>query len=468
MKNKILASLLAGALAMLPVAANAGWGGGGVGPYGSPITIYGWQYHSYEFIDKNKGTSAERDYAELRSNAANIGFLGFVDTGVEGLKMTWRCEQFTYLGDFAGGTGWCNRNSKVGISGSFGEIMFATWLLPYNEMVAQWVDPFYDAGNLSHTGIMGNIGTTSGTFYNTGLFSDGDSFGSGFDYSTADFSSLATSGGQYYGGKGTYGMGFNRRQEGIIQYMGTFDKVSFRFAMTQGERDETAVTGGTGGAVKVDPVIYSTGIAYSDGPLWLAVTYQKHEDWVAAGLKTAASASNAVASGSDADSWRIAGRYIHDMGNGMSLTLSAMYEELEHEMDNVRATVFNDFGFDTAAMGSVTAGDNVTIERDAWLISGKLTTNSPFNFRFMYAEADDYEGTWTVASGNDKLKNDSGADMTVLGVYYSLGDSTEFGLTYNEVSNDTYGAYGTGIGTAGLGAMGSDNEIIAFNVITMF
>ena len=51
MKNKILASLLAGALAMLPVAANAGWGGGGVGPYGSPITIYGWQNHTYEFIE---------------------------------------------------------------------------------------------------------------------------------------------------------------------------------------------------------------------------------------------------------------------------------------------------------------------------------------------------------------------------------------------------------------------------------
>ena len=187
MKNKILASLLAGALAMLPVAANAGWGGGGVGPYGSPITIYGWQYHSYELIDRNKGVASERDYTEIRSNAANIGFLGFVDTGIEGLKMTWRCEQFTYLGDFAGGTGWCNRNSKVGLSGSFGEIMFATWLLPYNEMVAQWVDPFYDAGNLSHTGIMGNIGTTSGIFYNTGMFNDGDSFGD-FDYSTADFS----------------------------------------------------------------------------------------------------------------------------------------------------------------------------------------------------------------------------------------------------------------------------------------
>jgi hypothetical protein len=339
--------------------------------------------------------------------------------------------------------------------------MFATWLLPYNEMVAQWVDPFYDAGNLSHTGIMGNIGTTSGTFYNTGLFSDGDSFGADFDYSTADFSGSRTSG-QYYGAAGTYGLGFNRRQEGIIQYMGTFDKVSFRFAMTQGERDETTTTVNSV-STKVDPVIYSTGIAYSDGPVWLAVTYQKHEDWTAAGLGAKADVGT-----SDADSWRIAGRYIHDMGNGMSLTVSAMYEELEYEMNNVVATVFNEFGFDTGAIGSVTLGDNVSIERDAWLISGKLTTNSPFNFRFMYAEADDYEGTWTVASGNDNLKNDSGADMTVLGIYYSLGDSTEFGLTYNEVSNDTYGSYGTGIGTAGLGSMGSDNEIIALNVITMF
>ena len=48
MKIKILASMLAGALAMLPVTANAGWGGGGVGPYGDPITIYGWQNHTFE------------------------------------------------------------------------------------------------------------------------------------------------------------------------------------------------------------------------------------------------------------------------------------------------------------------------------------------------------------------------------------------------------------------------------------
>ena len=172
--------------------------------------------------------------------------------------------------------------------------------------------------------------------------------------------------------------------------------------------------------------------------------------------------------GSDAQSYRIAGRYIHDMGNGTSLTLAAMWENLEYEFDSVATTVFAEFGFNTTVFGTVTAGTNVDIDRDAWMISGKLTTNSPFNFRFMYAEADDYDVTATFASGQSNRTSDTGADMTVLGVYYSLGDSTEFGLTYNEVSNDTYGAYGTGIGAVGLGAIGSDNEIIALNVITMF
>jgi hypothetical protein len=273
---------------------------------------------------------------------------------------------------------------------------------------------------------MGNIGTTAGIFYNTGMFNDGDSFGD-FDYSTANFSAFDTEAGQNYGVAGTYGLGFNRRQEGIIQYMGSTGPMSYRFAMTQGERDETTTQGGDGTEQKVDPVIYSTGIAYSEGPVWMAVTYQKHEDWVAGGLgnPNGLGKATSVVGTSDSESWRIAGRYIADMGNGASLTLSAMFETLEYEMNNVDATVFDDIGFSTNAIGDVTAGDNVKIERDAWLISGKYATGGPLNFRFMYAEADDYEGSWTVVGGGaDNLKNDSGAEMLVLGAYYSLGDST--------------------------------------------
>ena len=52
------------------------------------------------------------------------------------------------------------------------------------------------------------------------------------------------------------------------------------------------------------------GIAYSDGPFWGALTYQKHEEWAASLL------DGATMSDSEAESWRIAGRYIMDLGNG--------------------------------------------------------------------------------------------------------------------------------------------------------
>ena len=93
--------MLAGALAMLPVTANAGWGGGGVGPYGDPITIYGWQNHTYEIVESGADGS-QIDRTMINGNAGNIGFLGFVDTGIEGLKMTWRCETFTSYSAYGG------------------------------------------------------------------------------------------------------------------------------------------------------------------------------------------------------------------------------------------------------------------------------------------------------------------------------------------------------------------------------
>ena len=117
--------------------------------------IYGWQNHSWEFVDIDGGRSFDR----IQSNAGNIGFAASVPTGMNDISVNVRCEQFTYFNHFAGGTGWCNRNSKIGLSHpQMGEIMFATWLLPYNEGVTQWVDPFYDAGADSHTSIMGSVG----------------------------------------------------------------------------------------------------------------------------------------------------------------------------------------------------------------------------------------------------------------------------------------------------------------------
>ena len=110
----------------------------------------------------------------------------------------------------------------------------------------------------------------------------------------------------------------------------------FRFAWTAGTRDDNGGQYGADNGLNTDPVIRSSSLAYTNGPFWGAVTWQDHEDWTAASIGQMQS--------SDAESYRIAARYIHDMGDGVSIQISAMYEDLEYE--------FNDVSSVTAAMGA--------------------------------------------------------------------------------------------------------------------
>ena len=612
------------------------------------INIYGWQNHSWEFIDIDGGRSFDR----TQSNAGNIGFAASMDTGLNGIKVNFQCEQFTFYNHFGGFGDWCNRNSKIGLAHpQAGEIMMATWLLPYNEGVAQWVDPFYDAGADSHTSIMGSVGA-SGTFYNAG-----------------------------FGFAGAAAQSFNRRQENIIQYWSpNWNGFVFRFAWTVGNRDETTLAGiGT----EVDPVIRSSSLAYTNGPLWLAVTWQDHEDWAAAALTDAG--SNAVMHSSDAESMRIAGRYIMDMGDGISVQVSAMWESVEYEFNNVTnvdaamsafgyanfldsyalmdgeneimgtaavpavpavpavrakfaeadnmddlvkmkktlaeihdifsgnaasdgtntitlsanytyddagtpddtsddsvldaadyalpalqkevmddpltvpseaktsnemvsiadydeeydttlaadaegydatkataaamrnfllaaqgegnpaddattgykykdaydalvasatAMAKSDFDMDDANIttpevpevpavpavskadrrASIAVNQNVKIERDAWMVSGKVKFGGPVDFRFSYMDADDLEVSCSHCSGD---WNDTAAEAFNIGMFYTMPAGTELRLTYSEVDNDTNGTYDFGIGTLGTTA-GQDIEMFAVGIVHWF
>ena len=98
---------------------------------------------------------------------------------------------------------------------------------------------------------------------------------------------------------------------------------------------------------------------------------------------------------SEAESYRIAGRYNADVqDNGVaSLTLSAMFENVESEFKNVTTpgAALQDFGFGSTVFAGGTADTNVKFDRDAWLVSGKYAPGGNFDFRFMYAEADELD-----------------------------------------------------------------------------
>ena len=328
--------------------------------------IYGWQNQSWEFVDIDGGQSFDR----IQSNAGNIGFAASVPTGMNDISVNIRCEQFTYLNHFAGGTGWCNRNSKISLSHpQMGEIMLATWLLPYNEGVAQWVDPFYDAGADSHTSIMGSVGAHT-IFYNTG----------DFDQQASNSSPTTGFGGSEFNyAGGGYDTGFNRRQEGIIQYWSpNWNGFVFRFAWTVGRRDESDFGHG-----EVDPVIRSSSLAYTNGPFWGAVTWQDHEDWTAASVGQMAS--------SDAESIRIAGRYIMDLGDGMSVQISAMWEDLEYEFNGVTSVdqAMSAFGYSNFATSGNLSADSAG---DPFMrVAFEGVDFAPEDFAF--APADNADGT---------------------------------------------------------------------------
>ena len=422
------------------------------------INIYGWQNHSWELVDIQNG----REFNRIQSNAGNIGFAASVDTGMNGIMVNFRCEQFTYFNHFGGGTGWCNRNSKIGLSHPMaGEIMFATWLLPYNEGVAQWVDPFYDAGADSHTSIMGSVGAHT-IFYNTGDFDQ---------QASASGPTTGFGGAEFNYAGGGYDTGFNRRQENIIQYWSpNWNGFVFRFAWTAGNRDETAIAGGD-----IDPIIRSSSLAYENGPLWLAVTWQDHEDWTAQSVGCSGDAMVGTAghcmTGSDAESYRLAGRYIMDMGGGASFQVSAMWESLEYEFNgtaDVRGAMagfgYSNFGTYMSDTESLGAG-GVTFERDAWMVSGKVKFGGPLDVRFSYMDADDLEMSCGMCAGDWQ---ETAADAFNVGLFYTMPAGTELRLTYSEVNNDDNGTYGQGISGTGLGTPGVEVEMFAVGIVHWF
>jgi len=415
--------LLGGALALSLTATSAFAGGVSGGNANSNWTIYGWQNWSYELVDND-----DTDVQRLNGNAANIGFAASMDTGMSDMKVNFQCEQYTFHNRYTGiGTTLCQRNSKISLSSaSWGEIMFGQWLLPYNEMVAQWVDPFYDAGADSHTSIMGTVGS-SGNFYVGGGFGDNQSF--------------------------------NRRQEEIVQYFSP-DMNGFKFRIATTNSNSRAEA--TGGDVTItnadsvdktiDPRIWSMGLSYdhtlpSGDTLWLAATHERHEEWAAADFQCDDSKDT---------SYRLAARYVHNMPNGGFFKLAGMWETLEYDWDNCAGNADADQFF--AAFAN-TSGD-IEVERDAFMLSGVIGFGNGFDIRASYMNSEELE-----LDGSDQ--SDTDAQAYNIGLFYTMPAGTELRATYSKVDNESNAAYDFGIYGSG-NAVGDDAEMFAVGIVQWF
>ena len=108
---------------------------------------------------------------------------------------------------------------------------------------------------------------------------------------------------------------------------------------------------------------------------------------------------------------------------------------------------------------------NVKIERDAWMVSGKIKFGGPVDFRFSYMDADDLEVSCGACSGD---WDETAADAWNVGLFYTMPAGTELRLTYSEVNNDDNGTYGQGISGTGLGTPGAEIEMFAVGIVHWF
>ena len=427
MKIKLLGTALA-----LSLASTSASAAGTIGSANADWQIYSWQNWTYEFTDVEDNTAISGDdekQQRIRNDAAHIGFRGSVETGLsmggQAVKTNFQCEQFMQFGGEFGGVGpaWCNRNSKISVSGAFGEIMWGNWLTPYNEVVAGHIDPYWDADFTSHTALMGTINS--------------------FDYTGPGTIPVAGSG-------GIGNNGFNKRQSDLVQYWSPdLGGLHFRVATTAGQQGDTEVASTTG-AEKLDPRLWEAGVSYTSAlsngdSFWVAMTYSMHDEWAAVDFNC---------SDSDDTGLRFAANYTHQWGGGASTKIAAMWENIEYDWSDCG---LGNAGFLPAAVAD--GGANLDLEKDTWLVSWTHQFGNGFAFRGMYMDADEFD-----CSTGCLTEDDTDATALTGGIDYTTPGGTMFSLKYANVDNEDNSRYDTGFWPAGDGAIASGSDITVWAI----
>lgn len=183
----------------------------------NPVTLYGRVYATFESVEAKGGASPVARRNRVADQASYLGVRGTEDIG-GGLKAFFQLE--TAFAPDANQTVFANRNSAIGLQGGFGSILMGRWDTPM-KVTQTAVDPWGDLTN-------------------------GDITGAALDQGN-----------------------FSRREQNSVQYWSpTMAGFSVRLQYTANE----GKTGTTNASV------HGASLAYSGGPLYAALAYEKHKD----------------------------------------------------------------------------------------------------------------------------------------------------------------------------------------------
>ena len=201
------------------------------------VTIYGVADGTFDYIkvDNNPGGVGNPSNTRVTSNGSHLGFRGTENLG-NGMKAIFQFESEV---DFASGAGLAlNRDSFVGLNGSFGQVTLGTQTGPTNALGGR-LDVNSGDTIMSNTAVLGKLGGAAATF----------------------------------GGKGTQfnsGSVFDTRVSNSIQYVSpSFSGLQATALYMANENKSEAV------GAKINTSAYDLGVNYENGPVFVGATYAR-------------------------------------------------------------------------------------------------------------------------------------------------------------------------------------------------
>ena len=375
MNKKLMAAAVAGALTVPAAAAlaqNVQMGGS--------LTIF-----YYKHDPENPSTGQKTDLMESSEPELFVR----VDEKLGGGTSAWFQCTSSIEGIISGSETdnfWCGRNSAVGLRGDFGNVFFGNWDTPHKLVFNQ----------------------ARGWFGGTNSFTGG--------------SARILLGGSASGvSNGAVPGSFFRRQNKSTNYHSpTWGGFSFNGSISSASE-------GTGipESSPLTPRMYSLGLNFSTGPVYVGVGYESHSDYNPTAVA-------GYTGGTDSNYVVVVGLRFGGFNGRLAYTKS------EYE--------------------SNTAAASQTLEVDGWGLFADWNIQGPHTLRFQYADGGESSGTATsgigvyrapATSGCGRTSNLSCASGTGAKVYsifysYALSKRTEASIGYTAMANDDKGVFTLG------------------------
>lgn len=337
------------------------------------------------------------------TDSSNIGVRGGLTVN-EWVGATYQCETSASV-DGINPSGICNRNSRLGLTGSWGTLFYGNWDTPFKAASygTKADDPFQNTDVFGFQGIMGSPG---------------------FNYRSGGWSTASNS----------TNTGFDIRANNSVAYWSPkWNGISLK---AQYSADEFKNASGT-----MNPELYGAVVNVDYGMFSVLAAYERHEDGFAlvgmnappaAGAAVAgtfgSTAANTVGTAAAANSstdqaWRVGAGVQLDSPAGAT-TVSALFEQLIYEQDNAVAGAITEF------------------KRTAWQVALKHRyANHELRARYSMADEGDVE-----LNGGGGSTDGYGADQLALGYAYHFTKSLQGYLSYTKIQNERNAQYTPTIG----------------------